>query len=389
MSKHLSRRTWLKQSGLAAGGLATGMSLFGGVTALGMIPKNTPALVDYSNLPLQDKVEIKARLSANENAFGPSKKTIEAISQAAAKGNRYPMGAGRKMLDILSAKEGVSAEQIIMAPGSGDILERTAFNLCSKGGNVVSADPSYMSLIKTATSLGAVWKNIPLKNDYAHDLAAMEKAIDAETKLVYICNPNNPTGTLTPIDELKAFCKRVSAKVPVFIDEAYLELLDDYDKQTTVGLVNEGFDVIVCRTFSKIHGMAGLRFGYAVGTKDRITSLQSSGRSGMGISVTTLEGAMASLADTEFQTYSRTNIRVNREFTMEELKKAGIKPVPSFTNFILFPIEMPTRVLVESMMKKGVGIRGFEIGGKPFGRVSIGTMDEMKLFSKCLAETIS
>jgi histidinol-phosphate aminotransferase len=392
MSNHLSRRNWLKKSLVSTGGLIAGISTAtqaSGFTSFGMKPTYVNGLVDHSDLPLQDRSLLKARLTSNENPFGPSKKTIAAIAEAAAKGNRYPMDAGRKMIETLATKEGVAQEQIIMAAGSSDILEKTAFMLCAKGGNVVSADPSYMSLIKSATALGATWKNIPLRSDYAHDLAAMEKAVDADTKLVYICNPNNPTGTLTPIEELRAFCKRVSAKVPVFVDEAYLELLDDHDKQSTVGLILEGHDIIVCRTFSKIHGMAGLRMGYAVAKKERIELLQGAGRAGMGLSVTTLEGAMASLADIEFQNYSRTNIKINRDYTMQELKKANLQPIPSFTNFILFPIEMPTRVLVDAMMKMGVGMRGFDINGKPFGRVSIGTMDEMKLFSKCLAETLS
>lgn len=392
MTNHFSRRSWLKRSLAATGGLVAGISTLshaGSYTAFGMKPARTPGLIDYSNMPLQDRSMLKARLTSNENPWGPSKKAVAAIAEAAAKGNRYPMDTGRKMLEALAAKEGVSVEQVLMAPGSSDILEKTAFMLCGKGGNVISADPSYMSLVKSATALGATWKNIPLRSDYAHDLEAMEKAIDADTKLVYVCNPNNPTGTLTDADELRAFCKRVSAKVPVFIDEAYLEFLDDQGKQSTVGLINEGYDVMVCRTFSKVHGMAGLRLGYAVGKKERIESLQAAARPGMGIAVTTMEGALASLADTEFQNFTRTNNKLNRDYTMQELKKANLQPLPSFTNFILFPIEMPTRVLVDAMMKMGVGMRGFDINGKPYGRVSIGTMDEMKLFAKSLAVAIS
>lgn len=392
MSNQLSRRNWLKKSIVTTGGMIAGISTVsqaGGFAAFGMKRTYVNGLTDHSDLPLQDRSQLKARLTSNENPFGPSKKTVAAIADAAAQGNRYPMDAGRKMIETLATKEGVAQEQIWIAPGSSDILEKMAFLLCGKGGNVISADPSYMSLVKSATALGATWKNIPLRSDYAHDLAAMEKAIDAETKLIYVCNPNNPTGTLTPIEELRAFCKRVSTRVPVFVDEAYLELLDDHDKQSTVGLIHEGYDIMVCRTFSKIHGMAGLRMGYAVAKKERIESLQGAGRPGMGLSVTTLEGAMASLADPDFQHYSRTNIRINRDYTMQELKKAGLQPIPSFTNFILFPIEMPTRILVDAMMKMGVGMRGFDINGKPFGRVSIGTMDEMKLFTKCLAETLS
>jgi histidinol-phosphate aminotransferase len=289
----------------------------------------------------------------------------------------------------LAEKEGVKPENVLLAAGSTDILEKTAFALCMKGGNVISADPSYLSLVKTATAIGATWKNIPLKADYSHDLVAMEKAIDADTKLIYICNPNNPTGTLTPIEEIKSFCKRVNSKVPIFIDEAYLELLDDGDKQSTVGLISEGYDVIVCRTFSKIHGMAGLRIGYMVAKQERTKMIQDLVRTEMGISVTSLEGAMASLNDLEFQNYTRTNNKINRHYTFEELKKAGMNPIPSVTNFILFPIQMTTKEFISKMMEKGVGIRGFEINGKAYGRVSMGTMDEMKLFAKSLNAIIS
>src|SRR5690606_33511335 len=129
--------------------------------------------------------------------------------------------------------------------------------LCMNGGNVISADPSYLSLIRTAQSIGATWKNIPLRSDYAHDLDAMEKAIDSDTKLIYVCNPNNPTGTLTPVAELKAFIKKVNSRVPIFFDEAYLELMDNPEGQSVVDMISQGYDIIVCRTFLKIHGMAG------------------------------------------------------------------------------------------------------------------------------------
>jgi histidinol-phosphate aminotransferase len=386
----LNRRTWLKKSLLTAGGVIGGTLMAPSLLArpaLGMKPYQGNYLVEEYFQPL-DKT-IKARLNANENVWGPSKMAIAAIAESAAKGNRYVYSSSIKMMELLGQKEGVSAEQILMAAGSTDLLEKTAFALCMKGGNVVSADPSYMSLVKTATAIGATWKNVPLKADYSHDLDAMEKAIDSQTKLVYICNPNNPTGTLTPIDAIKSFCKRVSAKVPVFIDEAYLELLESHEKQTAVGLIAEGYDVMVCRTFSKIHGMAGLRMGYMVAKAERVKAIQSLVRTEMGICVTSLEGAMASLKDEDFQKFSREQTKIGREYTFAELKKAGFNPIPSVTNFILFPIEMPTKVLLEKMTEQEISMRGFDIGGKPYGRVSIGTMDEMKLFSKAIKTIMS
>lgn len=392
-SNNVNRRTWLKQSALTAGSVITGLSITNEVfakPAFGMSPVNgKAALVEKYRIPLQDRMSLKARLLANENPWGPSKKAIAAITASASQGNRYVYNSSLKMIEILAAKEGVTKDNVLLAAGSTDLLEKTAFALLMKGGNVISADPSYMSLVNTAQSIGATWKNIPLREDYSHDLGAMEKAIDSDTKLIYVCNPNNPTGTLTNSDELKAFCKRVSSKCPVFIDEAYLELLDNAAAQTTVGLISEGHDIIVCRTFSKIHGMAGLRMGYMVAKPERVKMIQDLVRTEMGISCTSLEGAMASLNDVEFQNFTRTNNKINREYVFEELKKAGLNPIPSVTNFILFPIQMPAKDLLDKMFEKGVGIRGFEIHGKQYARVSIGTMDELKLFAKSLNSIIS
>lgn len=378
MTNHLTRRNWLRTSALAAGSLVTGLSVLD-KPALGMTPfKGSYAVREDFFPPVAN--EIKARLSANENPWGPSKKAVAAIAQSAVNGNRYVYNSSREMEELLAKKEGVTPEHILLSAGSTDILEKIAFALCMKGGNVVSADPSYLSLVRTAQSIGATWKNIPLTSDYAHDLDAMEKEVDGETKIVYICNPNNPTGTLTSIDKIKSFCKQVSSKVPVFIDEAYLELLDNPESQTAVGLVSEGYDVIVCRTFSKIHGMAGLRVGYMVANPERIKMIKKLVRTEMGLCVTSLQGAMASLADTEFQNFTRENTKVSREFTFKALQKANMNPIPSVTNFILFPIPVKPKELLDKLVEKGVGIRGFEINGKNYARVSMGTMDEMKLF---------
>src|SRR6478735_8032899 len=287
MNEIVNRRTWLKRSALTAGGVITGIAGAHDLLAkpaFGMSPLNSRALFENYHIMAQDQENMKARLLANENPWGPSKKAINAIADSAEKGNRYVYNSSIKMVELLAAKEGVAPEQVLLAAGSTDILEKTAFALCMKGGNVISADPSYLSLVKTAQAIGATWKNIPLRADYAHDLDAMEKSIDADTKLIYICNPNNPTGTLTPIAELKAFCKKVNSRVPIFIDEAYLELLDDPASQTTVGLISEGYDVIVCRTFSKIHGMAGMRLGYMVAKPERVQMIQKLVRTEMGIS---------------------------------------------------------------------------------------------------------
>ncbi len=387
---NLTRRDWLKQSVLTTGAVLTGSAFVtesNAMPAFGMKPflGKHHTREHYHFASKGDLTQLKARLLANENPFGPSKKAIAAIADAASKGNRYVYNSAVEIMEVLAKKEGVNPNQVLVAAGSTDILEKTAFALCMKGGNVISADPSYLSLVKTAQAIGATWKNIPLRADYAHDLDAMEKAIDGNTKLIYICNPNNPTGTMTPAAEIKAFIKKVNSRVPIFIDEAYMELLDDPDAGTAVGTISEGYDVIIARTFSKIHGMAGLRVGYMVAKPERVKLIQDLVRTEMGLSVTSVAGAQASLKDIAFQEYSRKNIKINREYVFEELKNMGFSPIPSVANFILFPIDMPSKDLVEKMMEKSVGIRGYEIAGKSYGRVSIGTMDELKLFVKVLS----
>ncbi|HZY81889.1 MAG TPA: histidinol-phosphate transaminase [Cyclobacteriaceae bacterium] len=390
MKTNLTRRDWLKQSAVATGAVLTGAAFtteINAMPAFGMKPFQGihHTRETYHLAPKADLTQLKARLLANENPWGPSKKAVSAIGEAASKGNRYVYNSAVEMMESLAKKEGVAPNQVLVAAGSTDILEKTAFALCMKGGNVISADPSYLSLVKTAQAIGATWKNIPLRADYAHDLDAMEKAIDENTKLIYICNPNNPTGTITPAAEIKAFIKKVNSRVPIFIDEAYLELLDNPDAETAVGTINEGYDVIIARTFSKIHGMAGLRVGYMAAKPERVKQIQDLVRTEMGLSVTSVAGAMASLKDVSFQEYSRKNIKLNREYVTAELKKLGYNPIPSVTNFVLFPVQMPAKDLAEKLLEKSVGIRAYEIDGKQYARVSVGTMDELKLFVKSIA----
>ncbi len=387
-----NRREWLKRSALLTGTIITSLAIPTPTLArpaFGMKPyKGSYSLDEPYGIMPSDFPEMKARLLANENPWGPSKKAIKAIAESASKGNRYMYNSAFKMVAMLAKKEGVPEDHILLAPGSTDILEKTAIALCMKGGNVISADPSYLSLVKTAEAIGATWKNIPLTKEYAHNLDAMASAIDSETRLVYICNPNNPTGTLTRTADIKSFCEKVSSKVPVFIDEAYLELLEDPEKQTCVGLVRDGHDVIIARTFSKIHGMAGLRMGYMVAKPERIKLIQNLVRTEMGICVTSLEGAMASMEDVEFQQLTRKNNIEMRNYVFIELKKAGLNPIPSHTSFILFPIEIPAKDFVDKMMAKAVGIRGYTINDKPYARVSMGTREEVELFVKSLNEVI-
>ena len=390
-----NRRNWLKTGLLTAGGITLLPHI-----GLAEISKTPIALTKDGNalyspffkefLPAKfpEPEKLLAKLNANENPYGPSPKAIEALQGAAHKGNRYAWSELFELVGKIATKEGVNPKNIMMGPGSSDLLEKTAMVLFMNGGNIVSADPSYMSLIQVAKATGASWKGIPLKEDWSHDLKAMEAAIDSETKLIYICNPNNPTGSLTDAKELLDFCSRVSDKVPVFIDEAYLGFLEDGDKQSMVSLINEGKDVIIARTFSKIHGMAGLRVGYIVAQEKTLDKIQEITRGGMGISFPSIYAAMASMDDVDFQTKSRTLNKEAREYVCSYLKKMGYDYIPSYTSFVIFPIEMDGKEFLKKMISKKVGVRAFEIMDKNWCRVSIGTMDEMKIFTKALSEVL-
>lgn len=391
----LNRRAWLKRGALTAAGAMVMPHLSFGETPM-VRPQidaqgrtlYSPFFKEFNAEFFPDTAKLLAKLNANENPYGPSPKAVEAFNSATTLGNRY---AWKELFDLMGKiadKEGVKLENVMMGPGSSDLLEKTAMVLFAEGGNVVSADPSYMSLIKVAQATGASWKPVPLKKDWSHDLKGMEEAIDENTKLVYICNPNNPTGSMTDHAELVDFCSRVSEKVPVFVDEAYMGFLEDGDKKSMVSLVAQGKDVIIARTFSKIHGMAGLRVGYIVALESTLGKIQDITRGGMGITYPSVFAASASMDDVAFQEKSRKLNAECREFVYATLDKMGYEYIPSSTSFILFPIEMEGKQFLEKMTALGVGVRAFDIMDQNWCRVSMGTMEEMKLFATALQKVL-
>ena len=391
----LNRRAWLKRGALTAAGAMVMPTFSFGETPRAALKFDaqgrtlySPFFKEYNANIFPDSTKLLAKLNANENPYGPSPMAVEAFKNTAHLGNRYAWRELFDLMDKIAVLEGVDAKNIMMGPGSSDLLEKTAMVMFADGGNVVSADPSYMSLIKVAEATGASWKPVPLKDDWSHDLKGMEAAIDADTKLVYICNPNNPTGSMTDHAELVDFCSRVSEKVPVFIDEAYMGFLEDGAKKSMVSLINEGKDVIIARTFSKIHGMAGLRVGYIVAQEATLDKIQNITRGGMGISYPSVFAASASMDDIAFQNKSRKLNAECREFVYATLDKMGYEYVPSHTSFILFPIEMEGEAFLEKMTEQQVGVRAFDIMDKNWCRVSMGTMDEMKLFATALQKVL-
>ncbi|WP_422858052.1 pyridoxal phosphate-dependent aminotransferase [Flagellimonas sp. S174] len=394
-TKNISRRDWLKKGAITAGGiLATPyLGYSENLKAPLVLDTNgdaiySPFFKEYLPKEVREFPAFEAKLNANENPYGPSPKALEAFKNAASGGNRYAWKELFQLVDKIADFEGVSAKNIMMGPGSSDLLEKTAMVLFMNGGNVVSADPAYMSLIRVAESVGATWKPVPLKKDWSHDLKAMEAAVDSDTKLVYICNPNNPTGTITNHEEMVDFCSRVSEKVPIFLDEAYLAFMGEGLKKSMVSLINEGKNVIIARTFSKIHGMAGLRVGYIVGQESTLGQLQKITRGGMGISYPSVFAAIAAMDDTSFLDSSRELNAKCREYVYSSLDSMGFDYVKSHTSFMIFPIEMAGKDFLEKMTDLKVGVRAFHFMDKDWCRVSMGTMDEMKLFTDAISKVL-
>lgn len=387
---NISRRTWLRSAGLMGAGFAASPALLGKATPEGQTWYEGVRSWERSLAFTPDMDNLKARLLANENPFGPSPMAKLAIMESVSMGNRYGHGVARKLKAIIAEKEGVTPEHIMLGPGSTDILEKTAIVHFFDGGNIVAADPAYMSLIKTAMAFNAKYKSVPLTDDWAHDLDGMAKAMDSETKLVYVCNPNNPTGSLTDAKQLYNFCSKAADKATVFVDEAYLEFLPNPEASSMVKLVQEGKNVIVARTFSKIHGMAGLRLGYGVALPETLEKIRAMVRTTMGLNITTLKGGIASLQDEKFLENSRKWTAESREYLLEELPKLGYEPVQSHTSFVLFPLRETTngKQFLKNMFGEGVGVRHFEIHGKSYCRVSTGTMNEMKIFMDAFKKVV-
>lgn len=389
MTNHTNRRNWLKSTALLAGGLLTGTGinrLQAKTASYSLLESDEWRIHEQNLLAPEDLHTLKARLNFNENPFGPSKKALQALVETAWSGNRYGFDEARAFIEEIAEKEGVSKDHVMLGPGSTDLLEKTAIIHCKGGGNMVAADPSYMALVKTSLALGANWRKVPLTSDYQHDLPSMKSAVDANTRLVYICNPNNPTGTLTDTTALKAFCSEVSEKTPVFVDEAYMELLFDDMQSSMIDLVKEGKNIIISRTFSKIHGMAGLRIGYIIAQPALIKSLRTMVNGNMGLCKTSIAAARASYQDQEFLTYSRSKIREGREFVADAMKKQGHPFIDSSTSFMLFPIYMKGEDFVSGMKEEGVGVRTYQFDNKPWGRVSMGTLPELALFAEAFKQ---
>ena len=379
MSTSISRRNWLRASSLFTASL--GLGRWNAAQAAPSAPALVaaePFAAEFTAVPPTAK--LRARLLANENPLGISESAKKASAESSALGNRYAWQEFGPLKELIADTEGIKPEHILMSPGSSDMLLAAAQHFAKNGGTIFTCRPTYEDLLKKATNFGGTVKALPLAKDFKFDLPALKAALTPDVKLVYIVNPNNPTGTILSPAELEAFCREVAPKVPVFVDEAYVDFLTPADRPMLGKLVAEGLNIIQARTFSKIHGFAGLRLGYAIAQPAMLATLRQYIGAEGNVSITTLMAGTASYKDQAWQDHCRAENAKALQFTTKALTAMGYEVIPSYANFMLFPIRMKTKAFNEQMMAQGIGIQTRDFDGQPYCRVSIGTMAEMDMF---------
>ncbi len=328
------------------------------------------------------------RLGSNENPYGPSAKARKALVAAMDEFNRYANDAVTDLRQAIADKEGVTADHILVTAGSSETLCLAGMGAGLEGGAVLSAFPTFRLLMEYAEKFQARWDKVDLDAQLVHDLPALAAAIKSDTKILFLCNPNNPTGTCIAGNILRDFCLEMSRKTTVFVDEAYIEFLEPSEQRTMVELVKQGNNVIVSRTFSKVHGLAGLRIAYAIAPPDTIKKLQ---RYQMGpvINQAALAAAKASLEDEEFAAFTRKKNNEALAFFSQYLTQKGWFHGQSRANVVLFPAPKPGKYILEQTLAKGFQIRVWDYQQKEWCRVSIGTLNEMKAFTKAFDEVLA
>ena len=367
MPTHVNRRDWLKQNSLAA--LALGFALPSMANEEGLL-RNFGSANGLLNL------------GSNENPYGISPQAREAILAMLTESHRYQFNVAslQNFIKELSSYYHVGSDQVLVSAGSGDSLQMLARHF-SKG-NLVTATPTFATLPNTAKKNGTKVIEIPLTPDKVHDLPAMLRAITSETQLVYICNPANPTSTIVSPAVLEKFCIEASKKAVVVIDEAYIDFLNDPDNRSMIGLTHQNPNIIVVRTFSKIHAMAGLRVGFIVGHPATINSLDENHFRNSQITVSNLSisAALASLKDEAHRESCKQKNATARQYTFTALKEMNIRCIPSYTNFLFFPLGKYPGDFAQDMLQQKVILRSNNYVDGKWARVSVGTLDEMKQF---------
>lgn len=358
----LNRRDWLKMSGISA-------SLYPISTQLNKLTSEARSVRDKNGF---------VRLSTNENPYGPSDSAREAIKESFENICRYPTAWIKELEARIAKMNGVAPENVVVTGGSREGLKSCGLVYGSKGGEIVAPSPTYEALLTYSDHIGAYVNRVPLDKNYGVDLEEMERRITLKTSLVFVCNPNNPTGTLLSARKLEDFVRRVSNRTMVFVDEVYFDYIDEENYPSMIPLVLESKNVIIARTFSKIYGLAGIRIGYMVAREDVALRIRKAHMAGTNIPA--LAAAHAALDDTDFYKMSLAKNKECRQMFYDVFDRKGIQYIPSHTNFVFFK----TGDMVDLVQKKYFDQK--VLIGRAFpphlewARISTGTVEEVEEF---------
>ena len=316
------------------------------------------------------------RLSANENPYGPSPLALDAMRDAMKLAWRYPDEAADALVESIARLHSVSTDQVILGDGSSEILKLAAAAYLGGPRKLAMADPTFEAIGFYARAAGAETVKVPLDSAYAHDLSKM---VAANAGLIYICNPNNPTASITPKQRLRAFLDALPQTTMVLMDEAYHHYAESADYESTVPLVAIRPNLIVSRTFSKIYGMAGLRCGYAIAQRDVIRRLQQQA-AWDSTNVIALAAARASLADPRQVTEGRRRNSETKRELVGSLNKLGYKVIPSEANFIMIEMRRDVKPVITTLRDRGVQVGRLFPALPQHLRVTIGKPEQMQQF---------
>ena len=322
-------------------------------------------------------LEEVTKLASNENSCGPSPKAIQAVQEALPEIHRYPDGSGFYLKKSLEQKLKINADQIILGNGTNEILEIAVRTFLSPGDETISGMPAFIIYYILTQAANGKNVQIPLKN-YTHDLEAMAAAITPQTKLIFIANPNNPTGTIVGKGEMITFLQRVPKNIVVIIDEAYYEYVEDDNFPDTLSYLkdNPSQPILILRTFSKIYGLAGLRIGYGIGPADLI-SLMNRVRQPFNVNALALTAAQVALEDKEHVDRSRQINASGYQYLCREFKRMKLSYIPSYANFILVDVGRDVKIFSDQLLREGVIVRPMSGYGLTTSvRITIGLKEE-------------
>ncbi len=347
-------------------------------------PGKTPEQIQHE-LGLNELI----KLSANENPLGASPRVAEAIQEALCHIHRYPDGACQLLREAVSDFYQLPQDHFVFGNGSDELIHLIGLAYLEAGDEVVMGHPSFVRYEASVQLNQAVLKRVPLTNDYRHDLPAMLAEVSERTKLVYIANPNNPTGTIVYRHELEHFIDLLPDHVLLVLDEAYYEYVDHPDYPNGLDWVRRGAQVLVLRTFSKAYGLAGLRLGYAVARPDLLDPIERV-REPYNVNLLAQVAGVAVLRDQAHVARTRELNRQSLEAFQQACEQMGLRVVPSYANFLLIEIGAHCAQVRQRLLQMGVMVRSGEGFGLPhFLRVNTGTPEQNEKFLRALQQALA